>query len=211
MTRTDVLVVGCGVIGLTAGVRMREAGLGVRIVTAELPLQTTSSVAAALWYPYKAYPEDRVLSWGSETFEIFEELSHLHESGVRMREGVEIWRQQVPDPWWTSAVPDVRRCTDDALPPGYTDGHVFVAPVIEMPVYLGYLMDRFIGSGGRVEHRAVSSLEEAGEGRVVVNCAGLGARELVGDPSMKPIRARSCACATPASNVSCSTERTRKA
>jgi D-amino-acid oxidase len=176
------------VIGLTAGVRMREAGLGVRIVTAALPLQTTSSVAAALWYPYKAYPEDRVLSWGSETFKIFEELSHVHESGVRMREGVEIWREPVPDPWWASAVPGVRRCTDDELPPGYTDGHAFVAPVIEMPVYLGYLLDRFLESGGRIEHRAISSLEEAGEGHVVVNCAGLGARELVGDPSMEPIR-----------------------
>ena len=188
MTRTDVLVVGCGVIGLTAGVRMREAGLGVRIVTAALPLQTTSSVAAALWYPYKAYPEDRVLSWGSRTFEVFEELSHVRESGVRMREGVEIWRHPVPDPWWASAVPGVRRCTDDELPPGYTDGHALVAPVIEMPLYLGYLLDRFVGSGGHVEHHAVSSLEEAGEGRVIVNCAGLGARELVGDPSMAPIR-----------------------
>ena len=188
MTRPDVLVVGCGVIGLTAGVRMREAGLGVRIVTAALPLQTTSSVAAALWYPYKAYPEDRVLSWGSRTFEVFEELSRVTESGVHMREGVEIWREPVPDPWWAGAVPDVRRCTDDELPPGYTDGHAFAAPVVEMPVYLGYLLDRFAGSGGRVEHRAVSSLEDAGEGRVVVNCAGLGARELVGDRSMEPIR-----------------------
>jgi len=183
-----VLVVGCGVIGLTAGVLMREMGLDVRIVTAALPLQTTSSVAAALWLPYKAYPEDRVLTWGSRTFEVFEDLSRVPESGVRMRQGVEIWREPVPDPWWASAVPGVRRCTDDALPPGYTDGHAFVAPVIEMPVYLGYLLDRFLGSGGHVEHRAVSSLEEAGEGGVVVNCAGLGARELVGDPSMEPIR-----------------------
>jgi D-amino-acid oxidase len=183
-----VLVVGCGVIGLTAGVLMREMGLDVGIVTAALPLQTTSSVAAALWLPYKAYPEDRVLTWGSRTFEVFEDLSRVPESGVRMRQGVEIWREPVPDPWWASAVPGVRRCTDDALPPGYTDGHAFVAPVIEMPVYLGYLLDRFLGSGGRVEHRAVSSLEEAGEGGVVVNCAGLGARELVGDPSMEPIR-----------------------
>jgi len=164
-----VLIVGCGVIGLTAGVRVREAGLGVRIVTAALPLQTTSSVAAALWYPYKAYPEDRVLSWGNETFEVFEELSRIPESGVLMREGVEIWREPVPDPWWASAVPGVRRCTDDELPPGYTDGHAFVAPVVEMPVYLSYLLDRFVRSGGNVEHHAVSSLEEAGEGRVVVN------------------------------------------
>jgi D-amino-acid oxidase len=188
VARADVILVGCGVIGLTAAVRMREAGLDVRIVTAALPLETTSSVAAALWYPYKAYPEDRVLFWGSRTFEVFEELTRVPESGVRMREGVEIWREPVPDPWWASAVPGVRRCTEDELPPGYSDGHVFTAPVAEMPVYLGYLLDRFIGSGGHVEHRAVSSLEEAGDGHVVVNCAGLGARELVGDSSMEPIR-----------------------
>jgi D-amino-acid oxidase len=85
-------------------------------------------------------------------------------------------------------VPGVRRCTKDELPPGYRDGHTFVAPVVEMPIYLRYLLDRFAGSGGHVERRAVSSLEEAGEERVVVNCAGLGARELVGDSSMEPIR-----------------------
>ncbi len=188
MARADVILVGCGVIGLTAAVRMREAGLDVRIATAALPPGTTSSVAAALWYPYKAYPEDRVLSWGSKTFEVFEELARVPESGVRMREGVELWREPVPDPWWASAVPGVRRCTKDDLPPGYQDGHAFVAPVAEMPVYLGYLLDRFVGSGGHVEQRALSSLEEVGEGRVVVNCAGLGARELVGDSSMQPIR-----------------------
>jgi D-amino-acid oxidase len=182
----DVTVVGCGVIGLTAAVRMREAGLDARILAAELPLQTTSSVAAALWYPYKAYPEDLVLSWSSETFKVFEELSRVPESGVRMREGVEIWRHPVPDPWWASAVPGIRRCTE--LPPGYADGHLFVAPVVEMPVYLGYLLDRFVASGGSVEHRTVSSLDKVEEGQVVVNCAGLGARELVGDRSMEPIR-----------------------
>jgi D-amino-acid oxidase len=188
VARAEATVIGCGVIGLTAAVRMREAGLDVRIVTAALPLETSSSVAAALWLPYKAYPEDRVLAWGRETFEVFEELTRVPESGVRMREGVEIWRQEVPDPWWASAVPGVRRCTEDELPPGYADGHAFVAPVAEMPVYLGYLLDRFTSSGGTVERRVVSSLEEVADGGVVVNCAGLGARELVGDASMEPIR-----------------------
>jgi D-amino-acid oxidase len=181
-------VVGCGVIGLTAAVGLQEAGMDVRIVTAALPPDTTSSVAAALWYPYKAYPEERVLSWGKRTFELFEDLARVPESGVHMREGVELWREPVPDPWWASAVPGVRRCAEDELPPGYRGGHAFAAPVIEMPVYLGYLLDRFVRAGGRIEHRAISSLEEAGEGRVIVNCAGLGARELVGDTSMEPIR-----------------------
>jgi D-amino-acid oxidase len=189
MARADVILVGCGVIGLTAAVHMREEGLDVRIVTAALPLETTSSVAAALWYPYKAHPEDRILSWGERTFEVLEDLAGVPESGVRMREGVELWRKPVPDPWWASAVPRrVRRCADNELPPGYRDGHAFAAPVAEMPVYLDYLLRRFISAGGSVEHCAIPSLEEAGDGRVVVNCAGLGARELVGDASMEPIR-----------------------
>src|SRR5215210_4553854 len=187
LARADVVVVGCGVIGLTAAICLREAGLDARIVAAELPEATTSSVAAAIWYPYKAYPEDSVLSWGGRTYEVFDGLSGISESGVLMCEGVEIWREPVPDPWWAGAVPRVRQCDEDALPPGYTDGHAFVAPVVEMPVYLTYLMDRFAATGGSIEQRTLSSLDEV-DARVVVNCVGLGARDLVGDTSMQPIR-----------------------
>jgi D-amino-acid oxidase len=189
LARADVIVVGCGVIGLTAAISLREADLNANIVTADLPEATTSSVAAAIWYPYKAYPEDRVLSWGSRTYEAFEELSDVPESGVLMREGVEIWHEPVPDPWWADAVPHVRRCREDELPPGYRAGHAFVAPVVEMPIYLSYMMDRFAASGGSVHQRTLSSLDEvAGEAHVVVNCVGLGARDLVNDASMQPIR-----------------------
>jgi D-amino-acid oxidase len=181
------VVVGCGVIGLTSAICLREAGLEAGIVAAELPPGTTSSVAAAIWYPYKAYPEDRVLSWGSRTFEVFEELSGTPESGVFMREGVEIWSQRVPDPWWAGAVPGVRGCNEDELPPGYLDGYAFTVPIVEMPIYLDYLMDRFSAAGGSVQRRTLSSLEEV-DARVVVNCVGLGARDLVADVSMEPIR-----------------------
>ena len=187
LARADAVVVGCGVIGLTAAICLREAGVDAGIVAARLPHATTSSVAAAIWYPYKAYPEDSVLSWGGRTFEVFEELSDTPESGVLMREGVEIWRERVPDPWWAGAVPHVRRCGDDDLPTGYIDGHAFAAPVVEMPVYLTYLMDRFAAAGGSVEQRTLSSLGEV-DARVVVNCVGLGARDLVDDTSMAPIR-----------------------
>jgi D-amino-acid oxidase len=189
VARADAVVVGCGVIGLTTAVVLREAGLDARIVAAEFPAATTSSVAAAIWYPYKAYPEDRVLSWGRKAYEVFGELSNRPESGVLMREGVEIWHQKAPDPWWAEAVPHVRRCREDELPPGYLDGHAFAAPIIEMPIYLSYLMERFASSGGTVQQRTLSSLDEvAGEASVVVNCAGLGAHDLVGDASMQPIR-----------------------
>lgn len=185
----DVLVVGCGVIGLSTAVRLREAGLSVGIRTAELPPNTTSSVAAALWYPYKAYPEDRVLGWGETTYEVFEVLAENPKTGVRMQEGVELRHEPVPDPPWKSVVPAnaARRCAKEELPSGYHDGHVFTVPVIETPIYLGYLQERFAALGGSIEQRAVTSLEET-EARVIVNCAGLGARELVGDLSLTPIR-----------------------
>jgi D-amino-acid oxidase len=187
LARGVAFVVGCGVIGLTSAICLREAGLDARIVASRLPVATTSSVAAAIWYPYKAYPEDSVLAWGGRTYAVFEGLSGLPESGVLMREGVEIWREKVPDPWWAGAVPHVRRCGEDELPPGYTDGHAFVAPVVEMPVYLEYLMDRFVAAGGSVGQHTLSSLDEVDAG-VVVNCTGLGARDLIGDTSMEPIR-----------------------
>jgi D-amino-acid oxidase len=187
LARAHAVVVGCGVIGLTTAICLREAGVDAGIVTAELPPATTSSVAAAIWYPYKAYPEDRVLSWGSRTFEVFEELSDTPESGVLMREGVELWHERVPDPWWAGAVPGVRRCNEDELPPGYLDGHAFTAPIVEMPLYLAYLMDRFADAGGSVEQRTLSSLDEV-DADVVVNCVGLGARDLLDDTSMEPIR-----------------------
>ena len=191
MTGSDeeVLVVGCGVIGLSTAVLLREAGLRVRVRTAVLPHETTSSVAAAIWYPYRAYPEDRVLAWGERTFQVFEGMARDPETGVIMREGFELHREPAPDPWWMDAVPGVRRCTSDELPPGYRDGHAFAVPIIEMPVYLDHLLGRFTAAGGTVEERAVSSLDGISAGyRVVVNCTGLGAREIAGDAKMTPIR-----------------------
>jgi len=48
-----VIVVGAGVIGLSCAVRLAERGLEVHILARDLPLETTSAVAAAVWYPYR--------------------------------------------------------------------------------------------------------------------------------------------------------------
>lgn len=185
----EVVVIGCGVIGLSTAILLREAGLDARIVAADPPERTTSAVAAAIWYPYKAYPERDVLRWGRRTFEVLETLAPAPETGVRMREGLELRRGRTGEPWWADAVPGVRRCTGEELPPGYREGHAFVVPVVEMPIYLRYLGDRFTAAGGTVERRVVARPDEfADEASVVVNCAGLGARGLVGDGSMAPIR-----------------------
>jgi D-amino-acid oxidase len=86
-------------------------------------------------------------------------------------------------------VPGFRRAAAGELPEGYQDGYVFEAPVIEMPIYLGYLMRRFESLGGQIVTRALASVDEAfAHCDRVVDCAGLGARELVGDRALTPIR-----------------------
>ena len=110
-----VIVVGAGVVGLTCAVRLLEAGHRVDVVARDLPRETTSAVAAALWYPYRALPQDRVTAWSASTYAALaalaapQELGGSPEAGVRMVRGTELLRERRADPWWRTAVPDLAR------------------------------------------------------------------------------------------------------
>ncbi|MBN1207777.1 MAG: FAD-binding oxidoreductase [Myxococcaceae bacterium] len=184
-----VLVLGCGVSGLSCGIRLLEAGHAVELRARELPPHTTSDVAAAVWYPYRAFPQERVTGWARRTFDVLCELAAHPEAGIQVVRGVELFTEPPPEPWWAPCVPGLRAATAEELMPGYSHGYSFEAPIIEMPRYLPFLMARFRELGGRILQREVRSLDEAwGEAAVVINCTGLGARALVGDDSLFPIR-----------------------
>jgi D-amino-acid oxidase len=185
----DILIIGCGVSGLSCGIRLLEAGFSAQIWARDLPPRTTSNVAAAVWYPYKAYPEHLVVGWSAATYADFVQLAQVPETGVIQRAGIEIFPWEVEDPWWRAAVPGFRHATASELPDGYRGGYVFEAPVVEMPVYLGYLIQRFESLGGQITVRALASVDEAfAQADRVIDCAGLGARELIGDATLVPIR-----------------------
>lgn len=178
-------VVGAGVVGLTCALRLAEAGHRVRVVARERPADTTSAVAAAVWYPYRAFPFDRVLGWSRAGYQVFVELAGAEfEAGVRLRVGTELLRADGPDPWWAGAVPDLAKVTD--VPAGFAVGWRFTAPVVDMTRYLPWLAARLAGHGVATELAAVDDLR--GLGGVVVNCTGLGARELAPDPTVVPVR-----------------------
>ena len=45
----NILIIGCGVSGLTTGLALLDAGYEVTIWARDLPPATTSNVAAAVW------------------------------------------------------------------------------------------------------------------------------------------------------------------
>lgn len=185
----NVLVVGGGVVGLSVAVRLREAGLTADVAAREAPTQTTSAVAAALWYPYRAWPEQLVTRWSARSYDEFARLARDTDAPVHLRTGRELLRAPAPDPWWVEAVPDFARVPPHELPAGFVDGFRFTAPVIDMSEYLPWLVDRLTDLGGAVRARVFAGLEEAlADASVVVNCSGLGAGTLVPDPTVRPVR-----------------------
>jgi D-amino-acid oxidase len=183
-----VLVVGAGVTGLTVGVRLAEAGYDVHVLARELPLETTSAMAAALWYPYLAFPVERVGPWSEHSLREFTALADGDENcGVEMRDGVELLLHPSETPPWAAAVQNWKRL--DFPPAPYRDGWSSTLPVIEMPLYLAWLQKRLESAGGTVTRMALAALPDHAD--LVVNCSGLGARLLGADTDVTPSAARS--------------------
>lgn len=184
-----VVVVGAGVMGLSCALRLLDAGHRVDVLARDLPRETTSAVAAAIWYPYRAWPEDRVLGWARETYDAFAVLAaERPESGVRMREGTEVVARRDERPWWAGAVPGLRETVE--VPAGFDGGWRFTAPVVEMPVYLAWLAEQVHEAGGSTTRMNLHGLPVPGDGGpdAVVNCSGIGAKFLAGDPGVHPVQ-----------------------
>jgi len=179
-----VLIVGAGVVGLSCAVRLLEAGHRVDVVARDLPRETTSSVAAAIWYPYRADPRQQVTGWSAASYAEFARIASVPDNGVRMLEGTELHRSAAVDPWWRTAVPELTRV--GATPAPFVDGWSFTTPVVEMPLYLDWLTERVNDLGATITRMALQGIPD--HGGIVVNASGLGARLIADDPTVAPVR-----------------------
>ena len=175
-------------IGLTCALRLLEARANVTVRCAEMPENTVSATAAAVWYPSGfATGDARCLTWARAGFDQMRDDARHEVPGVTMRPTHMLLREPEPVPWWAPAVPDfrlVKHCGDH---PGIAQEWRFTVPAAEMRPYLSWLRQRVTSSGGFMDHRPVRALEDL-ETPFVVNATGLGAQTLAADNAVHPIR-----------------------
>ncbi|WP_405609204.1 FAD-dependent oxidoreductase [Streptomyces sp. NBC_01508] len=185
-----VIVVGGGVVGLTSAVVLAERGRRVRVWSREPAGRTTSAVAGALFWPYRIEPAVQVDVWSLRSLREYAALAWDPEAtGVRVVAGLMADTPLAGVGRWAEELSEVREARADELPDGCGQALRARLPLIDMPTHLRYLEERLRAAGGSVERRTVDGFQEAAaEAPVVVNCSGLGARELVPDASVFPVR-----------------------
>jgi D-amino-acid oxidase len=136
-------------------------------------------VAGAVWFPYRVGPPERVVGWATRTRAWLESLVSDRDAGADLLTGYEITVTSDP-PYWTAAIP-VERAPAPVI--GSPIAWRFSAPRVEPARFLPWLSRTLRRP---IEQRAVLDLA-AESGDVVVDCAGLAARELAAEDAMLPL------------------------
>ena len=184
------LVIGAGVSGLTTALVLARAGHDVNIWAKDLPENTTSSKAAAFWYPYLCNPREKAIPWSKATREyLVNVVAKDQASGVWPMRMVEYLDEPRPEPWWLPAVEEYGEVEKDNLPDGYTNGYWASMVLIDTSKYLPWLVEQLLSEGVAIEKKPLQSFKEVPTiYDLTINCTGLGARELCNDESVYPVR-----------------------
>src|SRR6266511_2893559 len=118
----DVLVIGAGVSGLTTAICLAERGLSVLVLARELPAETYSNAAGAMWGPCLA-DHERVPEWSRETLAVLKNLAEEPGTGVALLDGLEASRDDEEPPDWLTEI-GYAECPPKELP-----GDADVVPV----------------------------------------------------------------------------------
>ncbi|KAI8814918.1 hypothetical protein BJ742DRAFT_703665 [Cladochytrium replicatum] len=208
---TDIVVLGAGVIGLTAAIAIQAtARYRTTLIAAATPTSTadnsppshhyTSPYAGAHWRSLALEELERELE--ALTLSKLLELARTSpDAGIYVCEGREYFEKHVEDPWYVArgVVGGYREYGSSELAEGCGFGFRYETVCINVPKHLAWLEGEFVRLGGRIVQRYVKDVRELGEldiGEVrvspacVVNCTGLGSRTLGGveDDKVYPTR-----------------------
>ncbi|HTJ44246.1 MAG TPA: FAD-dependent oxidoreductase [Kofleriaceae bacterium] len=168
-----VTVVGAGVAGLTTAIELEARGHDVTVVAEKRGDDITSSVAGAVWFPYRAGESPRVLEWAHRTRARLEKLAHDPDAGIDLLTFYECDESEQP-PWWAGDVAVERvRAPVAGAPPAWRFRAPRAIPAMHLPWLEAHLRKP-------IERHKIDALDPI-DADVIVVCAGLGARTLARD------------------------------
>ncbi len=209
-----IAVIGCGAIGMTAAVMAQRAGLKVRIYAKDRLPEVRSAWATGVWSPDSrvctaeyATPEFERLWEGMArySFRMYQDLLGLPGDPVEWRDNYALADAPFGTPNPMEGEPPYPKLDEHllrdlrVLPQTLASGqHPFRAPfvrrssrmVFNLASYSRLLMNDFLIAGGEFETvefknpREFAGLRE----KTLINCTGYGARALLGDESIIPVR-----------------------
>ena len=195
----DVAVLGAGAVGLATARLLQRRGRAVTIHARDLPPNTTSNIAGAQWSPTSV--ADSLDGPFGAQFEDASRRAHRHfqnlvgpDYGVRWIDNYFLSERPQGIPDYMAPIrdlyPELEDFEGDEHPFPTRFARRVVTMFIEPPRYLRALMRDFRIAGGRVvvgeiaDRRQLAALAEP----VIVNCTGLGARDLFGDDALVPVK-----------------------
>ncbi len=199
-------VIGCGIVGLTAARQLQRAGFEVTIYAASVPPDTTSNRAWASFTPTSGLiaSASRTPAWDAQ-FRRAVRISH-EQLQLLVGRGYGIswidsyaFSSERPEPASrvnpNALLPADLRSAAVVLGPGehpFPARYVTRRPQlrIEPTPYLDALVRDVLAFGARIVIRTFDTVGDLVwlPEPVVINCTGLGARELVGDSELTPVK-----------------------
>jgi len=196
----NVVIIGAGVIGVSTAYRLLQAApyLSVTVVADKFSPDNTSDGLAGVWEPYEAYdtPKELVKSWGRKTYEHAMHLIHCDPQaknyGMFSTQSVILSdkeHSELPDYWdfvdnpYVLTEQELKRYQTQPKS-GYTYNTVFIIGRLYVPM----LMKKISALGGKFLRKKINNFNEVANFDLIINCCGLGARELSGDQNVFPAR-----------------------
>jgi D-amino-acid oxidase len=213
----SALIIGAGVSGLTTALCLHRHGIQSTVIAEKFAPQITSVVAGALWewppavcgYHQDQASLNRAKDWSLVSYRKFEELSRNPQTGVYLRPSAFYFRNKVEEhePHLRKMnefrnkvrgfVHDAGLIAQTGVNPGIglKDAYSYLAPMVDTDAYMKWLLHQVKLVGSRVIQAKLAGdlrpqeqqLKREFGADVIVNCAGLGSRELASDP-MFPLR-----------------------
>lgn len=200
MDTVRIAVVGAGVMGLSTALCISKMvpRCSITVIADKFSPDTTSDVAPGILIPHTTpeTPIHKQKQWFRETFDHLFAIANsaeAGEAGVHLISGWQIF-QNIPTeeaPFWADVVLGFRKMTEAELKkfPQHVFGQAFTTLKCEGSAYLPWLEKRVKESGGQFLTRRIEDLWELHPSfDIVVNCSGLGSRQLVGDLKIFPVR-----------------------